>query len=104
MPYELRPYQRGAVDASVRFLQGPYRGPGLFSASVGRKQIYPTTFATIGSVKGHPDAFRPFRFILIDECHGVNSKGGMYCDFLKALGNPRVLGLTATPYRLVTDG
>jgi len=152
--YTLRPYQEAAVQASVRYLKGPYRNngivvlptgsgksliianiikelgeptlvfqpskeileqnhtkyesygfnAGIFSASVGRKQLYPTTFATIGSVKNHPEAFRQFRYILIDECHGVNAKGGMYRDFLKALGKVKVLGLTATPYRLVTDG
>ncbi|MDD5092823.1 MAG: DEAD/DEAH box helicase [Dehalococcoidia bacterium] len=77
---------------------------GIYSASLGRKQLYPITFATIGSVRKHPEMFKAFRYILIDECHLVNSKGGMYRDFLKACEASRVLGLTATPYRLVTDG
>ena len=44
-----------------------------------------------------------FRSILIDECHFVNAKGGMYRDFLNNLENARVLGLTATPYRLASN-
>lgn len=36
-------------------------------------------------------------------CHGVNAKGGMYDDFISKL-DCKVLGLTATPYRLSSDG
>lgn len=75
----------------------------IFSASVGFKRIGMVTFATIGSAINRLDAFRGFPNIIIDECHGVNAKGGMYQQFIKEVGN-RVLGLTATPYRLVTDG
>lgn len=42
--------------------------------------------------------------VLVHNCHGVNAKGGMYSDFFAALGNRGILGLTATPYRLSTDG
>lgn len=75
----------------------------IFSASVGFKRIGKVTFATIGSAIHRLDAFRGFPNIIIDECHGVNAKGGMYLKFVKEVGD-RVLGLTATPYRLVTDG
>jgi DNA repair protein RadD len=37
--------------------------------------------------------------MVIDECHLVNSKGGMYERFINGLSLP-VVGLTATPYRL----
>lgn len=76
---------------------------GIYSASAGRKDIAEITFATIGSVARKVDLFREFPFILVDECHQVNSKGGMYEAFLSEVG-ARVLGLTATPYRLTTDG
>jgi DNA repair protein RadD len=76
----------------------------IYSASMGCKEISKLTFATIGSVKNHVDKFKHFRNIIIDECHFVNAKGGMYRDFLAALGVDRILGLTATPYRLTTDG
>jgi DNA repair protein RadD len=71
----------------------------IFSASFGRKRIARITFATIGSVKNCPDLFKHFENIIIDECHLVNPKEGMYKDFIRSL-NSKVLGLTATPYRL----
>ena len=71
----------------------------VYSASVGRKNINRITFATIGSVMNHMDDFSHFRNVMIDECHGVNSKGGMYEEFLHAVPR-KVVGLTATPYRL----
>lgn len=80
--------------------------PEVYSASAGRKKIAPITFATIGSVYKKPELFKGFKNIIIDECHlasiNQNDKGDdpMYKKFFAALGNPRVLGLTATPYRL----
>ena len=71
----------------------------IYSASFGRKEISRITFATIGSVKNHPELFQHFRNIIIDECHLVNPKEGMYKEFLSML-RCKVLGLTATPYRL----
>lgn len=71
----------------------------IYSASFGRKDISRITFATIGSVRNHPEMFLHFRNIIIDECHLVNPKEGMYKEFLAML-RCKVLGLTATPYRL----
>lgn len=71
----------------------------IYSASFGRKEISRITFATIGSVSNHPELFQHFRNIIIDECHLVNPKEGMYKEFLSML-RCKVLGLTATPYRL----
>ena len=71
----------------------------VYSASVGRKNINRITFATIGSVMNHMDDFAHFRNVMIDECHGVNSKGGQYEEFIHAVPR-KVIGLTATPYRL----
>lgn len=77
----------------------PLADAGIFSASAGRKEIRKVTFATIGSVKNCKDYFRRFRYVIVDECHNVNAEGGMYRDFIKTMGC-KVLGLTATPYRL----
>lgn len=71
----------------------------IYSASFGRKDISRITFATIGSVRNHPELFLHFKNIIIDECHLVNPKEGMYKEFLSML-KCKVLGLTATPYRL----
>jgi DNA repair protein RadD len=78
--------------------------PGIYSASKGRKEIAQVTFATIGSVKNKVDLFKDFRYVIVDEAHGVNSKGGMYRDFFAKMNGTKVLGVTATPYRLTTDG
>ena len=71
----------------------------VYSASVGVKEINRITFATIGSVMNHMQDFSHFRNVMIDECHGVNSKGGMYEKFIHATQR-KVVGLTATPFRL----
>lgn len=71
----------------------------IYSASLGRKDISRVTFATIGSARNHPELFQDFRNVIIDECHLVNPREGMYSDFLARMGG-KALGLTATPYRL----
>lgn len=71
----------------------------VFSASLNSKKISRITFATIGSVMNHTEWFQHFNNIIVDECHLVNSKGGMYEQFIHETGK-KVLGLTATPYRL----
>ncbi len=74
---------------------------GIYSASAGMKFVDDTVFATIGSVAKKHHLFRDHKNIIIDEAHLVNSEAGMYLDFIEAIDG-RVLGLTATPYRLST--
>lgn len=73
---------------------------GIYSASAGMKHIDDVTFATIGSVAKKHHLFSKFSNFLIDECHYLNSSDGMYADFIKSHPQAKVLGLTATPYRL----
>lgn len=86
----------------MKFISYGFRA-GIYSASAGHKHIDHITFATIGSVIKKVHLFRDVKHIIIDECHLVNAKDGMYRDFIKALPDAKVLGLTATPYRLSTD-
>lgn len=72
---------------------------GVYSASVNRKDINRVTFATIKSVMNHKKDFAHFRYVIIDECHQVNSLSGQYKEFIEA-EDRCVIGLTATPYRL----
>lgn len=79
---------------------------GIYSASIGRRDLgEPITFAGIQSVRNKASAIGHVDLILIDECHLVSHKDeGGYRTLigeLKAI-NPalRVVGLTATPYRL----
>jgi DNA repair protein RadD len=76
--------------------------PGIYSASCGEKRIRDITLATIGSVVNKPHAFQHVRYVIVDEAHLVNPKDGMYQSFLAALAanGVRILGMTATPYRL----
>lgn len=76
-----------------------FRDIGVWSASCGRKDLGKVTFATIGSILRHREAFRDFDRVIVDECHLLNSRGGMYESFLTELGVP-ILGCTATPYRM----
>lgn len=85
----------------AKFSSYGYRA-SIYSASAGQKRIDKVTFATIGSVAKKQYLFKDFKNIIVDECHLVNSKGGMYHDFIKATEGCKVLGLTATPYRLTS--
>lgn len=75
----------------------------IYSASMKSKEIGRFTYATIGSIYRKPELFKHFKYVIVDECHLVNPKGlkGMYNTFFNAIGNPKIMGLTATPYRLV---
>jgi DNA repair protein RadD len=75
---------------------------GIYSASAGMKYLDMVTFATIGSIAKKHHLFRDFKNAIIDECHLVNADDGMYHDFIKSFAKTKVLGLTATPYRLTT--
>lgn len=76
--------------------------PGVFSASMNRKSIGEITLATIGSVKIKAQLFEDFPYIIVDEAHYVSAKGGMYKTFFDSIP-ARLLGLTATPFRMATN-
>ena len=74
---------------------------GIYSASMGEKEVGKYTLATIQSIYKRPEFFSHFKLVIIDEAHQLNPKSmGMFMTFLKQIGNPKVLGTTATPYRL----
>jgi len=75
---------------------------GIYSASLGKKVVKKYTFGTIGSVVNHPELFSHFKNIIIDEAHKVPIKkfNSMYMKFFSTIKNVKVVGLTATPYRL----
>lgn len=85
-----------------KFLSYGYRA-GIYSASAGMKYLDTITFATIGSVAKKHHLFEQFSNIIIDECHLVNFEEGMYHSFINNLNHAKVLGLTATPYRLCSS-
>ncbi len=78
--------------------------PAIYSAGAGARDVGTITLATIGSVRKSPELFQHIEFVLMDECHGFNPKGGMLLEFLSRLQpGVRVLGFTATPFRLHTN-
>lgn len=79
---------------------------GIYSAGLNRRDAHArVVFASVQSVFKKADVLGPRDCILIDEAHLVPHQGeGMYQTLLAALRRMRpdlrVLGLTATPYRL----
>jgi len=80
---------------------------GLYAAGLGRRDTdYPVTFASVQSVVRHLDDFAAAHSLLVvDECHRMSdAEDSQYAQVVAALTerNPklRLLGLTATPYRL----
>lgn len=84
----------------------PAAPAGIFSAGLKRKESYfPVTVAGIASVWKSAALFGHIDLVLIDECHLLSPKDDtMYGKFLNQLKhvNPlvKVIGFTATPYRL----
>jgi len=81
---------------------------GIYSAGLKRKdRAAPVTIAGIQSIYKRACEFDPFDLVIVDEAHMIPPAGeGMYRQFLAdaKVVNPhlRVIGLTATPYRMTT--
>ena len=79
---------------------------GIYSAGLRKRQLgEPITFAGIQSVRSRAAELGHQDLIIIDECHLINHEAaGSYRTLIDALlvinPNARVIGLTATPYRL----
>ena len=80
---------------------------GIFSAGLKRKDNgHQVTFASVQSVSANLDAFRDeYSLVIIDECHRVSGEDtSQYQRIIELLRQQndslKVLGLTATPYRL----
>ena len=81
---------------------------GIYSAGLKRKDLgYAVTIAGIQSVYRRACDLGPVDLIIVDEAHLIPTEGeGMYRQFLEdaKIVNPhvRVIGLTATPFRMKT--
>jgi DNA repair protein RadD len=100
-------------NAEKMLLHWPDAPLGIYSAGIGRKEIEQITFAGIQSVRGKSDDLGHVDLCIVDEAHLISHKEqGGYRTLIDSLTkiNPhlRVIGLTATPYRLghgyITDG
>jgi len=79
----------------------------MFSASAGAKELrYSVVFGSPLTVKNRISAFKRagadgYALVVIDEAHGITpTVQGIVADMRQGNPNLRVLGLTATPYRL----
>lgn len=86
---------------------------GIYSAGLGRRDLDSITFAGIQSVRKKAHQIGHVDLVIVDECHLISHKAeGGYRNLINDLQeiNPiiRVIGLTATPYRMghgyITDG
>jgi len=79
---------------------------GIYSAGLKRRDMNtPVLVAGIQSIHKRACQLGPFDLVIVDECHLIAVSGeGMYRQFLRdaKVVNPhlRVIGLTATPYRV----
>ena len=93
-------------NAEKMRLHWPGAPMGIYSASIGRRQLgEPITFAGIQSVRDKAHLIGHVDLVIIDECHLVGHKdeGGyrrLLADLKDINSNLRVVGLTATPWRL----
>ena len=87
----------------------PHSNVGIYSSGLKRRQHRKYTVAGIQSIWRRADEFKNYQLIIVDEAHLIPAEGeGRYRTFLGAMPDAKVLGLTATPYRLghgyITDG
>ena len=80
----------------------PVEQIGVYSASMNSKEVRRFTLATIQSAYKHPEQFSHYQVVIIDEADLLNPKNleGMYRSFFATIGNPHIIGLTATPFRM----
>jgi DNA repair protein RadD len=84
----------------------PHISAGIYSAGLRRRDTdQPVIYASIQSVAKKASLFGKPDFIFVDEAHRIPVNGdGQYLSFIRAVQalNPyaRVVGFTATPYRL----
>ena len=93
-------------NANSMFKFWPTAPIGIYSAGLRQRDTdYPLTYAGIQSIYKRPEEFGEVNIIIIDEAHMLSPNDGtMYKTFIdymtKVNPNLRVIGFSATPYRL----
>ena len=83
----------------------PQAPSGIYAAKMKRREIRPVTVALIQSIHRRAYEFQACDLLIIDECHLLSPKadsvyGRFIADCLKINPHMRVVGFTATDYRL----
>lgn len=101
-------HRKELVEQNAAELQGiaPNLSVGVYAASLKRRDtLHNITFASIDSVAKRAEDFPPQDVLMIDEAHRIPVRGeGKYRKFIDSMiernSSMRVVGLTATPYRM----
>ena len=91
--------------AKIRALLPPNVYTGIYSAGLKSKEVRQVTIAGIQSIYNKANRLPKINVLIVDEAHLIPDKGeGMYRKFITALKkknpNLRVVGFTATPFRM----
>lgn len=74
---------------------------GVYSSGLHRREVKQYTVASIQTIYKLHRLFQHVKLIIVDEAHLIPAKGqGRYLSFLANMPQAKVVGLTATPYRL----
>jgi len=102
----LAPSAELVTQNRAKYLEAGYKA-SMFSASAGGKDLrHPVVFGSPLTVKNRISSFQKqgsagYALVIVDECHGITpTLKGIIDAMREANPNLRVLGLTATPYRL----
>ena len=103
-------HRKELVDQNAAELAGLWPGGdiGVYSAALRKRDLdCSITFASIDSICNRWGEFAPFDVVIVDEAHRIPASGeGKYQRFIKGCRkfnkNLRVIGFTATPYRMST--
>ena len=102
----LAPSAELVVQNHQKYIASGHRA-SMFSASAGAKELrYSVVFGSPLTVKNRISAFKRagndgYALVVIDEAHGITpTVQGIVAEMRQGNPNLRVLGLTATPYRL----
>lgn len=82
-------------------LHWPEAPIGIYCAGLGSREVNAITVASIQSIYDLGDALGKFDLIIVDEAHRIpHGDCGMYHTLFRSQPDARIVGLTATPYRL----
>ena len=75
--------------------------PSIYCAELNRKEVGQFTIGTILSVANNAQLFQDVHLVIVDEVQTINNEDeGVYRKFLSGLPKAKIIGLSATPYRL----
>lgn len=74
----------------------------IFCGSIGEKKTnHPVVFGSPLTVKNHPELFKDYASVIIDEAHGLTPTVKTILSTMEESNpNIRIVGLSATPYRM----